>query len=180
MADAMMRGKMDDTEESPENEIIFLGETLHFFSPNRYRIFGFALTNSDASALNFIGVRACACASPVVFTCSRATHAIGEDDREAVRPPSQPASPLSFCLSVCRPVCFWRRNCLWRKTWWVPWDLPAIRLWTPPKGNSRGRALALPFHLLLHYQVSPRRTETAMALMPASSNSMAKEEGIPN
>ena len=53
----MMRGEMDDTEESPENEIIFLGETLHFFSPNRYRIFGFALTNSDASALNFIGVR---------------------------------------------------------------------------------------------------------------------------
>ena len=59
------------------------------FTKSRCRLFGFALTNSDAFAFNFVDIRhamralqvsfsACLPACLVVCTCSRATHGTGE------------------------------------------------------------------------------------------------------
>ena len=58
--DAIMRGKMDRIHGGkPRKRDYPFGRWFPFlFAQSRYRIFGFSLTNSDAFALNFIGVRA--------------------------------------------------------------------------------------------------------------------------
>ena len=117
--DAIMRGKMDRIHGGkPRKRDYPFGRWFPFlFAQSRYRIFGFSLTNSDAFALNFIGVRG-ARASTSRWSLSPASRHFataclaglvvrffllaGSGARIAwVRPrggrPRPPASPLSVC-----------------------------------------------------------------------------------
>ena len=92
--DAIMRGKMDRIHGGkPRKRDYPFGRWFPFlFAQSRYRIFGFSLTNSDAFALNFIGVRARARALQLQDGLSRQPVATSQ-------PPALPAWWFVFSCS---------------------------------------------------------------------------------